>query len=122
QRESRSSPPIGLMLLGIAAVTVIAMAGVQTISSIVAPAFFGLTMVVTARPLIVWLRRYLHLPGWLATLLTLLVIYIVLLSILGGIIYGVSETGRLLPQYTSNFQQIYTDVLTWLSGLGVDVT
>jgi predicted PurR-regulated permease PerM len=122
QRESRPAPPIGLIMLGIAAVTVIAMAGIQTISSIVAPAFFGLTMVVTARPLIVWLRRYLHLPGWLATLITLLVVYIVLLAILGGIIYGVSETGRLLPQYTSNFQQIYNDVLVWLSGLGVDVT
>ncbi|MGC5627695.1 AI-2E family transporter [Georgenia sp. Z1344] len=122
--DHRRSFPIGLVVLGVAAVTVIAMAGVQTISSIIAPAFFGLTMVVTARPLIVWLRKYLHLPGWLATLLMLLAVYLILLGIIGGIAYGVAETGTLLAreEYRETYQQMYTDSLAWLSSLGVDVS
>ncbi|MGO1509369.1 MAG: AI-2E family transporter [Actinomycetaceae bacterium] len=119
--ETRPTVPIGLLALLVAGATVIAMAGIQSIASIVAPAFFGITMVVTARPLVTWLRKYLHLPGWLATTLTLLAIYVVLLSILGGIAYGVAETGRELPRYSGTFQQMYTDVLAWLAGLGFEV-
>ncbi|MGC5614813.1 AI-2E family transporter [Georgenia sp. Z1491] len=122
--DHRRSFPVGLVMLGVAAVTVIAMAGVQTISSIIAPAFFGLTMIVTARPLIVWLRKYLHLPGWLATLIMLLAIYLILLSIIGGIAYGVAETGQLLArqEYRETYQQMYEDSFAWLTSLGLDVS
>jgi AI-2 transport protein TqsA len=107
-----------LVLLGTAAATV-TIAGLQGIAGLVAPVFLALVLVIAAHPLRSWLERR-RLPGWLASLLTALAIYVFILGFGLALLLATAEFATLLPTYTSQIESTVKDVTSWLTHLGVD--
>jgi predicted PurR-regulated permease PerM len=93
----------GLIVLG---------AGVRAIADIVAPVFLVITLVITAAPL----RKLLvdrRVPSWLASVVSLLAIYLLLALILGSVVFAVVRLVETLPQYATAF----TEIFNWLLGV-----
>ena len=115
-----SRPSLVSAAVVLAALTVAAV-GLHLLSSIVAPAFFALTLVITARPLQRRLVRW-GMPKMLAAILVLLVLYVVLLVLLVATAGALAQAALELPKYSAAFQQMYTDLIDWLATFGVDET
>ena len=111
----RPGPPFFAVLI-VAGVIVIC-AGLQSAASIVAPLFLVITLVITVAPLRALLvaRRW---PSWLASAVTLLVIYLLIGLILGSVVFAVVRLVDTLPQYASAFQQILASLLGVAERLG----
>ena len=111
----RPGPPFFAVLI-VAGVIVIC-AGLQSAASIVAPLFLVITLVITVAPLRTLLvaRRW---PSWLASGITLLVIYLLIGLILGSVVFAVVRLVDTLPQYASAFQQILASLLGVAERLG----
>ena len=111
----RPGPPFFAVLI-VAGVMVIC-AGLQSAASIVAPLFLVITLVITVAPLRLLLvaRRW---PSWLASAVTLLVIYVMIGLILGSVVFAVVRLVDTLPRYASAFQQILASLLGVADRLG----
>src|SRR3954447_5315197 len=107
-----------VVLLGGAA-TVIIMAGLRSISELIAPAFLALVLTVTAHPLRGWLARR-RVPGWLATTAVIVTVYVVLVALVLALTVSVAKLAELLPQYEEDLQNLVSDATTWLAKLGID--
>src|SRR3954447_20224278 len=106
-----------VVLLGGAA-TVIIMAGLRSISELIAPAFLALVLTVTAHPLRGWLVRR-RVPGWLATTAVIVTVYVVLLVLVLSLLASVARLAELLPTYKQDLENLVSDATTWLSKFGV---
>jgi AI-2 transport protein TqsA len=106
------------ILLGGAA-TVIIMAGLRSISELIAPAFLALVLTVTAHPLRGWLARR-HVPGWLATTAVIVTVYVVLVALVLSLTVSIARLAELLPQYEEDLQNLVSDATTWLARFGID--
>ena len=111
----RPGPPFFAVLI-VAGVIVIC-AGLQAAASIVAPLFLVITLVITVAPLRALLvgRRW---PSWLASAVTLVVIYVLIGLILGSVVFAVVRLVDTLPRYASAFQQILGSLLGVAERLG----
>jgi AI-2 transport protein TqsA len=111
----RPGPPFFAVLI-VAGVIVIC-AGLQAAASIVAPLFLVITLVITVAPLRALLvgRRW---PSWLASAVTLVVIYVLIGLILGSVVFAVVRLVDTLPRYASAFQQILGSLLAVAERLG----
>jgi AI-2 transport protein TqsA len=108
-----------LILLGTAAAT-ITIAGLRSISAIVAPIFLALMLIIAVYPLRPWLRRK-GLPSWAATLCTLVAVYAMVLGLALMLMVALARFATLLPQYRDELAVAVEDVLAWLQGLGVGI-
>lgn len=115
QAGQRPGPPFFSILI-VAGLIVIG-AGLQATASIVAPVFLVVTIVITVAPLRSLLveRRW---PSWLASAVTLLAIYALLLLILGSVAFAVYRLVDRLPQYADAFNQIFDSLLGLAGRLG----
>jgi len=104
-------------LFGFAAVVVV-VAGLRGFGELLAPLFLALVLVVTVTPMAAALRRR-GLPRWLATIVTLLAVYAILLALVGSLVYTVAELVRVLPGYGPQFNDLVVDAAAQLSRLGV---
>lgn len=121
-----SSPPLlprGLaMVLGAAGVAV-AVAAMRDLSWLLGPVFLSLMLVIAVAPAQAMLRR-LRVPGWLATLVSLFLVYAILVALAALIYYSVSQLVTLLPKY----QQTATDLIKQITaqltsyGINTDIT
>jgi len=111
-------PRTVLVLLGGAA-GVIIIAGLQSISEIIAPAFLALVFTITAHPLRGVLMRK-GAPAWLATTAVIVTVYLVLLGLILSLVVSVARLAELLPQYSDDLQNLVDDATKWLTDLGVD--
>jgi len=105
----------GLFVL--AAMVVIA-AGLKQVSSIVAPAFLVLTLVITVQPLrkILIQRRV---PSWLASVVVLVSVYGLLILVLGSAVWSLTRLVNVLPEYTAAFTDLFNSALDQLNRIGV---
>jgi len=103
----------------VAAALVILCAGLREVSSLIGPAFLVLTLVITVHPLRRVLVRH-RVPGWLASLVVLLVIFLMMLMILGAVALSVTELVQELPRYAKAFEGIYNSGLGIAKRFGVD--
>lgn len=115
-----SRPSLVSAAVVLAALTVAAV-GLHLLSSIVAPAFFALTLMITARPLQRQLVRW-RVPKMLAAIVVLVGMYVLLLILLVATAGALAQAALELPKYSSAFQQMYADVIDWLATFGVDET
>lgn len=115
-----SRPTLASAAVVLAGLTVAAV-GMHLLSSIVGPAFFALTLIITARPLQRRLVR-IGVPRMLAAVLVLLGLYVVLLALLVATAGALAQAALELPRYSAAFQQMYTDLIDWLATFGVDET
>jgi predicted PurR-regulated permease PerM len=113
--------PRGLLgLLSMAAVVVVAVAGLRSASGIVGPAFLALMIVITIHPLLAWLQRH-RVPGWLAVVLTMLVAYVSLVALAAALVFSVARLATLLPSYQPQFTSLVDQFTSWLGERGVTV-
>ena len=92
-------------------------AGLQATASIVAPIFLVITLVITVAPLRSFLVRH-RWPSWLASVVTLLAIYVLLVLILGSVVFAVVRLVDRLPQYAAAFNEIFGYLLGVADQLG----
>jgi predicted PurR-regulated permease PerM len=109
------SPPFFAIL--ILAGLIIIGAGLKSTASLVTPIFLVITLVITVSPLRSFLvkRRW---PSWLASTVTLLAIYALLLVVLGSVVFAVYRLVATLPQYAQAFQKIFDSLLALSTKLG----
>jgi AI-2 transport protein TqsA len=113
--EQRPGPPF-FGILVVAGLIVIG-AGLRSAANIVGPVFLVITLVITVAPLSGFLvrRRW---PSWLASVVSLLVIYALLAMILGSVVFAAVRLVDKLPEYASAFQKIFDYLVGVASQLG----
>lgn len=110
--------PRGLMiLLGFAAAT-ITVGGMKSIGGLLGPAFLALVLMITIFPIRGWLVRH-GLPGWLATTLTILTVYGVLIAMVVALVVSIGRLAALVPTYTPEINDLVDRIGTWLGDMGV---
>jgi AI-2 transport protein TqsA len=109
-------PPFFAILI-VAGLIVIG-AGIRSAANIVGPLFLVITLVITVAPLRKFLvgRRW---PSWLASVVSLLTIYLLLGLILGSVAFAVARLVGTLPQYANAFDRIFSYLLGVSTRLGV---
>jgi predicted PurR-regulated permease PerM len=115
QAGQRPGPPFFAIL--IVAGLVLIGAGLQSTAAIVGPVFLVITLVITVAPLRGYLIRH-KWPSWLASTVSLLAIYGLLLLILGSVVFAVYRLVDRLPQYADAFNQIFDSLLGLTERIG----
>jgi predicted PurR-regulated permease PerM len=100
---------IGAVILG---------TGIRGAAGIVAPTMLSLVLTIAVLPIGASARRH-GWPSWLATLLALVAAYAILAVLLVGTIICLAKLVDLLPQYTSDAQDLTDQFQDWLAGLGL---
>jgi predicted PurR-regulated permease PerM len=107
-------------LFVVAAMVIIA-AGLRAVSSIVAPSFLVLTLVITVQPLrSILVRR--RVPSWAASVVVMLSVYGLLILVLGSAVWTLTVLVDTLPQYADEFTNLFNSALDQLSKYGVETT
>jgi AI-2 transport protein TqsA len=106
-----------LILLGFAA-AVITVAGLKSISGLVAPAFLALVLTIGVHPLRGWLVRR-GFPGWAATLVMILTVYAILLVLAFSLVVSIARFATLLPSYQQDMANLISEATAWLESVGV---
>lgn len=114
---SRVWPRFLVIVLSLAGL-VIALQFVQGLQTIVGPVFLGLNLVIIAYPLQAWLiRQGVH--RFLGATVTVAVVAVVLLVFMALILWSASELVMALPRYSTQFNEIYNSMVTWIGSFGV---
>ena len=115
--ESETAPQAGLGILVLAGLIIIC-AGLKTVSSIVAPLFLVLTLVITVQPLRTILTRR-RVPRPLASVIVLLSVYALLVIVLGSVVWSLTRLVQVLPDYAAKFTDLYNQALGLLAQYGI---
>lgn len=91
--------------------------GLKNTSNIVAPVFLVITLVITVAPLRSWLMRR-KVPSALASVISLLAIYALLVVILGSVVWSIYRLVETLPQYATAFGKILDSLVRLSERLG----
>lgn len=116
----KSNPvlPRGLMIvLGLAGAAV-AVGGLHTISSLFGTVFLSVVLMITVFPIHGWLMRH-RWPSWAASVMTIFAVYAILIALLVAMIVSVARLAALVPQYSTEFNNLVDNVGSWLRDLGV---
>ncbi len=113
----RIHPRALAVLVGLAALT-IALAGIRSVGGIIGPAFLALVLVITVYPVRQWLVRH-GVPGFLASLILLLSVYLLLILITLALAISVGRLAVLVPEYNDQINGYVADVTSWLADRGV---
>lgn len=118
-RPTRAALGTGPMILLLGAASVLVMAGLRDIGGLIGPVFLGLTLALTARPVGHGLRSRGASP-LTATIVVLLLVYVVLFGMLFALGLAATQLVNTLPTYSTQFSDLVTSVLHWLDTHGVD--
>jgi predicted PurR-regulated permease PerM len=110
--------PRGLILLLGLASLVVTLAGVRSIAWLVGPVFLALILVIALAPVQTWMRRR-GWPGWLSTLVLILLVYAVLLGMIASIVVSIARLATEMPQYANQAQHYVTAATNLLAKYGV---
>ncbi|WP_158604529.1 AI-2E family transporter [Nocardioides mangrovicus] len=124
QTTAASRPPVlprGLLIVVGLAATVIAVGGLKAVGGLLGPAFLALVLMITVFPVRGWLVR-LRVPGWLATLVTILVVYAVLAAMVVALVVSVGRLAALVPTYSPQINDLVDKVGELLRERGVKQT
>ena len=115
---TRNILPRGLIiLLGLASLVVV-LAGVRSIAWLVGPVFLALILVIALAPVQTWMRRR-GWPGWLSTLVLILLVYAILLGMIASIVVSIARLATEMPQYANQAQHYVTAATNLLTKFGV---
>nr|WP_179464053.1 AI-2E family transporter [Janibacter alkaliphilus] len=111
-------PPVITLLLGIAG-GVVAIAGMRQVSSIVAPTFLAVTLLIAVYPLHKALRRVV--PSALSALVLVILLYGILASLVAGIALAAAQFATELakPTYSDTYSDLVDGAIDLLAGFGV---
>lgn len=100
------------------AVVGLAFTTMRGLSSIIAPTFLALNLLIVMYPLSRWLARV-GLPRVLASVITLIVVFGVLALFIWGIAYSIAAMVTQLGGYTKQYLELYHSSLQLLSRMGL---
>ncbi len=113
----------GLPKLAVVAIVVAALALslglLQNLSSIVAPMFLAINLLVAAYPIYTALRRV-RTPKLVAALATGLSVFVILVVGIGALVWSLTEMVTALTDYSDQFVSLYHATIEWLAQFGFD--
>lgn len=115
--SSEAIPRPLLILLGLGAVTLV-VAGLREGAWLIAPAALGVVLVVTVAPIRGYLVRR-GAPVWVGVLAVLVLVYLILVILVVSVVGAGAKLAELIPQYTSQMNDLVGDVTSALSSLGL---
>ncbi|MBO0812462.1 MAG: AI-2E family transporter [Microlunatus sp.] len=105
----------------IAAAFVVLCAGMRQVSGLIGPAFLVITLDITFQPVRTQLVRR-RVPGWVASVVVLLLIFLMMSLILGAFALSVTQLVQELPRYSKAFAGFYNGGLGLLNRFGVNTS
>lgn len=100
------------------AAAIVVIAGLKAFGDLLGPLFLALVLVVTVSPISSFLRRR-GLPQWMATIVTLLSVYAILIGLVGALVYAVSQLVIVLPTYGDQFNALIAEASRLLGTFGI---
>ena len=109
-------PPTFVLLLGIAG-AVIAIGGLKSVASIIAPTFLAITLIIAVFPIYRALSSVL--PRALGAVVMLLLLYGILALLVGSLGLAAGKLATELPKYTDTFDELVANGQDALIGWGI---
>ena len=109
QEGAATQPRFNIVVVGLAA-ALISLLLLREFAGIIGPLFLALNLMITGYPVHRWLVRK-GTPSWLSATVVSLMVFAVLVAIVVGLIWSVSEMVGLLPQYSEQFTALYQQVV-----------
>jgi predicted PurR-regulated permease PerM len=110
--------PRGLVVILALTGLLVSMLALRQFSGVVAPVLLALVLTIAMHPLTGKFIRW-GLPKWLATTLTLLATFAIIIALAVSMAYAIARLGTLLPRYEHRFAGLLTDLREWLATLGI---
>lgn len=114
--QRSSLPALTLALLTIGAGW-FALSLLHELSSVIAPLFFGLNLLITTYPIHRWMVRH-RFPSWLGALTSGLTVVVVLAAGVAGMVWSVAATVDQLQTYTPRMVAMYKQAIELLTRFG----
>lgn len=111
-------PKLAVVAIVVAALA-LSLGLLQNLSSIVAPMFLAINLLVAAYPIYTALRRA-KAPKLLAALATGLSVFVILVVGIGALVWSLTEMVTALTDYSDQFVSLYHATIEWLAQFGFD--
>ncbi|GGL19934.1 AI-2E family transporter [Nocardia jinanensis] len=111
--------PRGLIVLLVAAATVVAITGAKAFSGVLGPVFLALMFAIAAQPIQTRIQRRGR-PAWVGMIAALAVVYLVLLGLVAAMALSAAQLATALPDYSDQFSSLFDQVRSLLEQLHVD--
>ena len=109
-------PKVTIVLLTLAAAW-LGLSSLHELSSVIAPLFFALNLLITAYPIHTWLVKH-KCPRWISATSAGTVVVIVLAAGIAGMVWSVAAMINQLQSYIPQMEKTYTQLLNWSTQLG----
>lgn len=109
-------PKVTIVLLTLAAAW-LGLSFLHELSSVIAPLFFALNLLITAYPIHTWLVKH-KCPRWISATSAGTVVVIVLAAGMAGMVWSVAAMINQLQCYIPQMEKTYTQLLNWSTQLG----
>jgi AI-2 transport protein TqsA len=110
--------PRGLIVLLTIAASVVSVAGIRALASVVAPVVLALMLTIGVHPIFAGLRRR-GWPPWLASTVTILSAIAIVLGIAVALAVSLAELATVLPSYEAQFNALMAQITAALAHLGI---
>ncbi|KAB1645178.1 AI-2E family transporter [Gulosibacter chungangensis] len=110
--------PKPLAILAGVVLAIVGLIALQQIASFVTPVFLGFNLALAISPFFHWMLRR-RVPKILAGTVAALTVYALLILFVGLMIWSVALLIQELPKYGAEFNDLYRNLLEWLSGFGI---
>lgn len=111
--------PRGLIVLLVAAATVVAVTGARAFSGVLGPVFLALMLAIAVQPIQQRMQRSGR-PAWLGMLVALVVVYLILLGLVAALAVSAAQLATALPDYSERFADLLVQVQDLLARLDID--
>ncbi|MFI9536686.1 AI-2E family transporter [Nocardia fusca] len=111
--------PRGLIVLLVAAATVVAVTGAKAFAGVLGPVFLALMFAIAAQPIQTRLQRR-GKPAWMGMIAALAVVYAVLLGLVAALALSAAQLATALPDYSDQFSALFDQVRSLLERFDVD--
>jgi len=107
-------------LLSMGTLTIV-LYGMKYARSVLSPILLAMFVVMALSPALQWLRRR-RMPAWAAITLVM-VVFLVIGLLVGGILASsLGQINTKIPEYQENLSAMFSDVESWFSDHGMDIT
>lgn len=111
--------PRGLIVLLVAAATVVAVTGAKAFSGVLGPVFLALMLAIAVQPIQQWMQRRGR-PAWLGMLAALVVVYLILLGLVAALALSAAQLATALPDYSDRFADLLGQIQDSLARFDID--
>ncbi|MEU1983173.1 AI-2E family transporter [Nocardia sp. NPDC019395] len=118
-RSAQWAIPRGLIVLLVAAATVVAVTGAKAFAGVLGPVFLALMLTIAVQPIQQWMQRRGR-PAWLGMLAALVVVYLILLGLVAAMAVSAAQLATSLPDYSDRFGDLLDQVQNLLARFDID--